>query len=209
MAYLILVRHGRSEWNDKGLWTGWTDIPMTDEGFKEVERTAKVIKELPFHIDVAYLSPLIRSKQTLDVILKELPQQPEIRVAPEITERDYGIYTGKNKWEVKEEVGEEEFQKIRRSWNYPIPNGESLEKVYERIVPFYKSDMLPLLKNGKNILVSGHGNSLRALIKYLEGISDEDISKLEIHTGEAWIYKIGPDGTVQSKEIRAKNDKKV
>ena len=120
-----------------------------------------------------------------------------------LNERDYGDLTGKNKWEVKEQLGEEEFLKIRRSWDYPPKNGESLKNVYERVVPFYESRILPELKNGKNVIIAAHGNSLRALVKFLENIPDEEISKLEMKLGEPYVYEIDETGKIVSKEIRS------
>lgn len=202
MAYLVLVRHGQSEWNAKGLWTGLTDIGLSEEGKKEAKRAADALKG--FYFDIAFTSVLKRAHETLDIILDQLncstiPKHQDSA----LNERDYGEYTGKNKWEIKEKLGEEEFIKLRRSWNYPIAHGESLKQVYERVIPYYESHILPSLKDGKNILISAHGNSLRALIKYLDNIKDDDISKLEMGTGELYIFQIDTNGKVISKEVRA------
>ncbi|MBI3069894.1 MAG: 2,3-bisphosphoglycerate-dependent phosphoglycerate mutase [Candidatus Levybacteria bacterium] len=116
-----------------------------------------------------------------------------------LNERDYGEFTGKNKWQIKEEVGDEEFLKIRRGFDHPIPGGETLKDVFSRVVPYYQAQILPYLKNGKNVLIVAHGNSLRALVKYLENISDADISGLEIETGEILIYEIDQNEAVISK----------
>ncbi len=205
MAYLVLVRHGKSQWNKDGLWTGWTDIPLAPEGISEAQKTGNELKDI--HFDYAYTSDLLRAQQTLDEILKIINQTdiPVIQT-PAIKERDYGDYTHKNKWELKKEKGEEEFQKIRRAWDYPPPNGESLKMVSERTIPYYKSEIEPKLKIGKNILVSAHGNSLRALVKYLEEISDEDVENLEIGTGEAYVYEIDDQGKIVNKQIRGLNE---
>lgn len=204
MAYLVLVRHGKSEWNKDGLWTGWTDIPLAEEGFDEAKRAGEALKHIGF--DVAYTSDLIRAQQTLDEVLKVIHQEaiPTIK-APELKERNYGDYTKMNKWDLKAQKGEEEFQKIRRAWDYPPPNGESLKMVYARVIPYYEKKILPKLMEGKNVLVAAHGNSLRALVKYLDHISDTDIEKLEFGLGEAYVYEINTDGQVISKEILAKN----
>jgi len=207
MAKLILVRHGRSEWNDKGLWTGFTDIKLNPDGREEAKRTAKALKDIK--IDLAYTSLLLRAKETLQIILKELGMHVPIKEDFALNERDYGDYTGKNKWEVKEKLGDVEFNKLRRSWDYPVPNGESLKKVYQRVLPYYEKEILPNLKKGKNILIAAHGNSLRALVKFLDKVPDEKISEVEIMTGEAIIYDIDKSGKVIGKEIRAKNEKKV
>jgi 2,3-bisphosphoglycerate-dependent phosphoglycerate mutase len=125
-----------------------------------------------------------------------------IEEAKELNERDYGDYTGKNKWEVEKIVGEEEFKKIRRGWDYPIPNGESLKMVYERSVPFYLNKILPTLREGKNVLVVAHGNSIRSIIKYIENISNDDISNIEMDFGSILIYGLDNDGHMIDKEVR-------
>ncbi len=191
MAYLSLIRHGRSDWNDKGLWTGLTDIPLDYEGWQEAHNASEKLKNIKF--DFAFTSELERAQETLDIILRDT-NQPGVPVqsSPSLNERDYGDYTGKNKWEVESSVGEEMFEKIRRSFDYPIPNGESLKQVYERVVPFYKENILPRLKDNQNVLISAHGNSLRALVKYLENLSNEEVEKLEIPTGEPILYSFNP-----------------
>src|SRR3989344_7747732 len=117
MAYLVLVRHGKSEWNEKGLWTGWRDIPLAPAGKEEAEKTGEQLKDI--HFDYAYTSALVRANQTLDEILKVIGQNPPVVADQALNERNYGDYTEKNKWDIQKEVGEEEFQKIRRSWDYP------------------------------------------------------------------------------------------
>jgi 2,3-bisphosphoglycerate-dependent phosphoglycerate mutase len=199
MAKLILVRHGESEWNEKGWWTGWTDIGLTEKGKAESRLAGEKLKG--FSIDFAYTSPLLRAKQTLDEIKGVLGLDvPTIEGKP-LIERNYGIYTGKNKWDIKKEIGDELFLKIRRSWDDPIPQGESLKQVYERVIPYYQAEILPRLKEGKNVLIAAHGNSLRALTKYLESISDEDISKLEIPVGQVDVFEIDTEGKVISRKI--------
>lgn len=200
MAYLILVRHGESEWNAKGVWTGLTDIPLSERGREEAQLVAKALKDIK--IDLAYTSPLIRAKQTLDEIAHSLPSPiPQTIENKALNERDYGVLTGKNKWEIEKEVGEDKFLMIRRGWNTPIQNGETLKDVYDRVVPYYKKEILPKLKIGKNVLIVAHGNSLRALVKYLENISDKDIENLEIATGGIYIYEINSNGNILSKRI--------
>ncbi len=204
MSNLILVRHGISEWNALGLWTGWNDVSLTEEGKKEARNAAEAIRDI--HIDVAFTSDLIRAQQTYAEIKKALNLEsiPEIR-ATEIKERNYGDLAGKNKWKVKEEYGEEQFMKWRRSWDYPIPNGESLKDVYARVIPYYTEHIKPYLTAGKNVLITAHGNSIRALVKYLENIPDDEISQLEIGTGEVYRYSMNEKGEVISKEIRSSN----
>jgi 2,3-bisphosphoglycerate-dependent phosphoglycerate mutase len=180
---------------------------LNPEGKKEALRTSKELKDIKF--DAAYTSVLRRAKETLSIIIKELKIKIPMSERWELNERNYGIYTGKNKWEIKEKYGEAEFMKIRRSWDYPIEAGESLKQVYSRVIPFYESEILPLILREKNILIAASGNSLRALVKYLENIKDADISEVEIHTGEAWVYDLDKKGKMLKKEIRAKNDKVV
>jgi 2,3-bisphosphoglycerate-dependent phosphoglycerate mutase len=203
MAYLALIRHGQSKWNAEGLWTGWTDIDLNEKGVEEAQKAAEAIKDIPF--SVAHTSDLIRARHTLDEMLKALQLDIPITVDKALREKHYGDYAGKNKWQIKEQVGEEEFQKIRRSWDYVLPNGESLLNVYERVVPYYEKRILPDLESGKNVLVSSHGNTLRALVKYLENIADDQISGLEIGTGEAYLYTIDENGKVIGKDVRSAN----
>jgi len=200
MAYLVLVRHGESLWNQKDLWTGLTDIELSEKGKEEAKKAGILLKGI--HFDHVFTSPLKRALETYEIIKKELNLNVLKSSDSALNERDYGDFTGKNKWEVKKEVGDEEFFKIRRGFNHPIPNGESLKQVYERVVPYYKEKVEPELEQGKNVLIVAHGNSLRALIKYLENISDEDISKLELATGEIYVYSIDNNGKITSKEIR-------
>jgi 2,3-bisphosphoglycerate-dependent phosphoglycerate mutase len=200
MANLILVRHGESEWNKEGLWTGLTDIGLSEKGKEEARKAGEKLKGV--NNDFAFTSVLLRAKQTLDEIKNTLGIDVPTFENKALNERDYGIYTGKNKWEIKKEVGDEQFKKIRRSWDFPLENGESLKNVYDRVIPYYQAEILPKLKEGKNILISAHGNSLRALIKYLENISDNEISNLELATGEVYVYTLNEEGTILSKQIR-------
>ncbi len=200
MAYLVLIRHGESEWNAKGLWTGWTDVGLTERGREQARSAGEKIRDFSF--DVCFTSALKRSQQTWDEIRRVIgAEDVETVMDAALNERNYGDLTGKNKWEVKEQLGEEEFLKIRRSWDYPPPNGESLRHVYERVVPYYESRILPELKSGKNVVIAAHGNSLRALVKFLEEIPDDEISKLEMKLGEPYVYGIDKTGKIVSKEI--------
>ena len=204
MALLVLVRHGQSVWNAKGLWTGLMDIPLSDKGEDEAKHTGLILKNYKF--DVAFTSTLKRAQQTLDILLKESGQQetPIIKSAA-LNERDYGIYTGKNKWEVEKKIGGAEFLKIRRSWDFPIPKGESLRQVSERVYPYYVESILPFLKEHKNVLIAAHGNSIRALIKHLDNVSDDKAPMIEVTTGEADIYTMDEAGNVIRKERMAVN----
>ena len=199
MANLILVRHGESEWNKLGVWTGLTNIPLSEKGVEEAKLAGEKLKNFP--IDLCYISSLKRARQTLIEIKKIIARDFPAFENRALDERDYGIYTGQNKWEIQKEIGVEQFKKIRRGWNTGIPKGETLEDVYNRVVPYYKTQIVPDLKAGKNVLVVAHGNSLRALVKYLENISDEDVENLEIPTGQIYIYSINDQGSIVSKQI--------
>lgn len=204
MAKLILIRHGLTDWNAEGRWHGQANISINEEGKKEARKDADEIKDLK--IGKAYTSSLSRTIETYEIIKDELKLDIPVVSDPALNERDYGIYTGRNKWEVKKELGSEKFLNLRRKWDCPIPEGESLKEVYERVVPFYQGHILKDLKNGKNVVVVSSGNTLRALTKYLQNISDEDIAQLELNFGEVDIFTIDEkNGDVLSKEVRARN----
>lgn len=204
MAYLALVRHGQSEWNALGLWTGLTNISLNDIGREEARHSAEALTSIPFQ--VAFTSELQRAHETLDEILRAMGQAgiPIIR-NDALNERDYGELTGKNKWDIRDQYGEEQFLKWRRSWDDELPGGETLKDVYSRVVPYYEAMIVPRLTQGQNVLVVAHGNSLRALVKYLEGLSEQEVVGLEIGTAEVYLYEVDGDGKIISKEIRAAN----
>lgn len=198
---LILARHHESEWNKLGKWTGRRDRHLTEYGFKKSEDMGLLIKDLK--VDQAFASMQVRSIETLSCMLNiceryEVPTTHSMA----LNERDYGEYTGKNKWEMEKMLGEEAFNSLRRSWDSPIPKGESLKMVYDRAVPFYREQIAPLVLQGKNILVVAHGNSLRAIIKYIEGISDEGIASVEVPFGGIAIYDLDSEGRMAKKELR-------
>lgn len=208
MAYLVLVRHGQSEWNILGQWTGLQDVALTEEGRAEAKKAAAMLEDIDLH--KAYASKLQRARHTLDEIVAHLQREDIERAEHEaLNERDYGELTGKNKWQVKEEHGEEQFTKWRRSWDYPVPGGETLKDVSDRVLPFYEAHLLKDLKEGRNVIVAAHGNSLRALIKHLDAVADEEAHAVEIMTGEVLVYEIDDDGKVIKKEMRLTNPKKV
>lgn len=200
MGQLLITRHCESEWNALGKWTGTTDVHLSENGFHQAAQMGEALKDIK--IDMAFCSLQQRTKETLEGILDASGQisVPYERSA-DINERDYGDYTGMNKWEVRDKVGEQEFNSIRRDWNHPITNGETLKDVYERAVPFYQQVILPRLREGKTILVVSHGNSIRALMKYIEGISDEDIANVEMPFGTILDYKVKDDGTLDAKSL--------
>jgi 2,3-bisphosphoglycerate-dependent phosphoglycerate mutase len=209
MAYLILLRHGKSEWNKRGLWTGTTDVELTDEGRHEAKTAGSVCSDI--RIDVAHTSKLKRAKHTLFHALEHLTVNDiiEIKSHDALNERDYGDYTGKNKWEIKDLIGDDAFYSIRRGWDTPIPNGETLKDVYARVAPYFDTHILPDLLAGKNVAVVAHGNSLRALIKHLEKLDDDSVFDIEVGTGEVHCYQIDTSAGIITKEIRAASpDKK-
>lgn len=201
MGKLILARHHESEWNKLGKWTGTRDKHLTDYGFEKSADMGLLIKDIK--IDCAFASMEVRTIETLSCMLNtcERYEVPTEHSAA-INERDYGDYTGKNKWEIEEEIGEEKFNQLRRGWDYPIPNGETLKMVYERAVPYFLNTILPKVKEGKNVLVVGHGNSLRTIIKYIESISDEEIANVEMPFGAVIIYDLDEQGHMVHKESR-------
>jgi 2,3-bisphosphoglycerate-dependent phosphoglycerate mutase len=207
MAYLVLVRHGQSEWNALGQWTGLTDVELTQQGRTEARAAAKTLKDISF--DAAHTSKLKRAQDTLGEILGELGQaELEAKKSAALNERDYGDLTGKNKWQVRDEHGEEKFMAWRRSWDYPVPDGETLKDVHDRAVPYYEKHILADLKAGKNVIVAAHGNTLRALVKHLEQLPEDAVPSLEIGTGEVYLYEIDEQtGVIRAKEIKVAGGK--
>ncbi len=198
---LVLIRHGESEWNAKNIWTGLTDIGLTPKGEDEARKAAHTLMDIRF--DAAFTSNLKRANETLRIVLETLHQSGvPVTKNQALNERDYGIYTGKNKLEIHASLGDAEFLKLRRGWDYPIPSGESLKQVYGRVIPYYKEQIAPLLIQRKRVIIAAHGNSLRALIKYLDHVSDDDISNVELATGEVVLYHIDSGGSVVSRESR-------
>ncbi|HRH26404.1 MAG TPA: 2,3-bisphosphoglycerate-dependent phosphoglycerate mutase [Candidatus Paceibacterota bacterium] len=202
MGKLILARHHESEWNKLGKWTGTRDRHLTEYGFKKSEDMGLLIKDM--YIDCAFASMQVRSIETLSCMLNiceryEVPTEH----SSALNERDYGEYTGKDKWEMEKLLGEETFKALRRGWDYPIPGGESLKDVYDRAVPFFLEHVLPKVKEGKNTLVVAHGNSLRSIVKYIENVSDEGIADVEVPFGSIIVYDVDTDGHMVTKEIRS------
>jgi 2,3-bisphosphoglycerate-dependent phosphoglycerate mutase len=175
-------------------------VNLAEEGVAEARRAGEAIKDIDIH--VAHVSELKRAKQTLEHIKKAIGKEVSTKSHTALNERHYGIYTGKNKWEVNEQIGDEAFQSLRRGWDVKIPEGESLKDVYNRVVPYFEQNIKPNLDAGKNVLVVAHGNSLRAMVKHLEHISDAAICDVELGTGEAHCYTF-TDGDIAKKEVRA------
>lgn len=197
---LYIARHGESEWNARGVWTGSTDVHLSEKGFKEAALLGELL--IDTRIDYAYCSQQIRALETLEGMLDASGKLTvNFERSGAINERDYGVYTGKNKWQVKEEIGEEAFEDLRRGWDVPVQEGETLKDVYERVIPFYKQTVLPRLVSGENVLVVAHGNSIRSLVKYIESISDSDISHVEMIFGQILVYTVDADGLQNTKEV--------
>lgn len=192
---LILVRHGQSEWNLKNLFTGWRNPNLTEKGEGEARATGKALKNANIVPDLYYTSGLRRAQHTLDLMLEEMGvQNVTITRNVALNERDYGDLSGLNKDDAREKWGEEQVHIWRRSFDVPPPGGESLKDTAARTLPYYEAEILPQLKAGKTVLVAAHGNSLRALVMAIEGLTPDEILAREIGTGEPTIYKIGPDG---------------
>ena len=188
--YLVLVRHGQSEWNAKNLFTGWKDPDLTHKGIEEAVNAGKKINEYGLSFSCMFTSALVRAQNTAKIILKEIEQEDIPTYQDKnLNERAYGSLTGMNKDEARQKFGSEQVQIWRRSFDTCPPDGESLKDTYNRVVPYFQKNILPHLTDGKNVLVSAHGNSLRALVKLIENISENDIVKLEIATGQPIIYK--------------------
>lgn len=198
---LIIARHHESEWNKEGIWTGIRDRHLTPLGFKKSEEMGLLIKDT--RIDYAFASMQVRSIETLSSMLEALNlTHVPTEHSSALNERDYGEYTGKNKWEMEKLIGEEQFDRIRREWDCPVPGGETLKMVYERVVPYYEEKIVPLLRAGKNVLVVSHGNALRALMLYLESIPKEEAKNLEMLFGAVVLYEVDEEGRMQHKEVR-------
>ena len=233
MNYLILVRHGQSKWNLEKRFTGWVDVDLTENGKLEAEKAGSLIKEKNISIDIYYSSLQLRAKNTLKIIQKVLNDKKDFIKAWQINERHYGALTGLNKVEMSEKIGENKVYQFRRSWemkpdplskdspyhpskietynNIPkgkIPDTESLKDTYERVIKFYDEEIKRHLRN-KNVLISAHGNSLRALCKYLFKLDSDQISKLEIPTGNPLVIELNEKYEIQNCEYldkeRAKN----
>ena len=213
MSYLFLVRHGQSVWNLEKKFTGWVDVDLTENGKLEAKRSGQFIKHENIEINLYFSSFQLRAINTLKIIQSELKDYKAVKKAWELNERHYGALTGLNKDEMREKLGEDKVHQFRRSWdlrpepldkNNPyhplnietykeiplekIPDTESLKDTYERVIKFYSKEIEN--KTTANILISAHGNSIRALCKYLFDLNDDEISKLEIPTGNPLLIEL-------------------
>ena len=190
MAYLTLVRHGQSEWNKKNLFTGWENPGLTDQGLSEARETGLALKAGGLKYDYLYTSVLDRAIHTANIILDALDVR-EIKTIRNmaLNERDYGDLTGLNKDDARKKWGEKQVHIWRRSYDIPPPSGESLKDTADRVLPYFRKEILPLIVDGNSVLLSAHGNSLRALAMFIESLTSEEILKKEISTGQPITYK--------------------
>jgi 2,3-bisphosphoglycerate-dependent phosphoglycerate mutase len=197
---LIITRHHETDWNKLGQWQGRTDRHLTDYGKTQAALMGSLIAQVP--LSCVYTSTLSRTHETAAAMLSSVHKETlPVISAPAFDERDYGDYTGKNKWEMQKILGDEAFLRLRRGWNEPVPNGETLRDVYERVVPYYMSDIVPRLQRGETVLIVAHGNSLRALTKYIENLSDDAVSSVEFTFGEVITYTFDENGRMIQKVI--------
>jgi 2,3-bisphosphoglycerate-dependent phosphoglycerate mutase len=198
---LVLVRHGESEWNLKNLFTGWRDVDLTAKGIKEARNAGIKLKAQGIRFDLGFTSALIRAQRSLDLILEEMGQTniPVTR-DPALNERDYGDLTGLNKDDARKKWGAEQVLIWRRSYDIAPPGGESLRDTAARVLPYYIQEILPRVLGGKNVIVSAHGNSLRALVMVLEKLSPDQIIERELSTGVPLIYRLNADSTVAERK---------
>jgi 2,3-bisphosphoglycerate-dependent phosphoglycerate mutase len=197
---LVLVRHGESDWNKKNLFTGWRDVDLSPKGVDEARDAGRKLKAQGLTFDVAFTSALIRAQRTLDLMLEELGQTGlETFKDQALNERDYGDLAGLNKDDARKKWGPEQVHIWRRSYAVAPPGGESLRDTAARVLPYYIQEMLPAVLRGQRVLVSAHGNSLRALVMVLDRLNSDEIVKREIPTGVPIIYRLNADATVASK----------
>jgi 2,3-bisphosphoglycerate-dependent phosphoglycerate mutase len=199
---LVLVRHGQSEWNLKNLFTGWRDVGLTDKGREEARAAGGMLKARGLKFDIAFTSALTRAQKTCEIILDVLGQGGLRTVRDQaLNERDYGDLSGLNKDDARKKWGEEQVHIWRRSYDVQPPAGESLRDTGARVWPYYLHEMQPYVLGGKTMLVAAHGNTLRALIMALDGLSPDEVVKLELGTGVPIVYQLNADSSVASKEV--------
>ncbi len=198
---LVLVRHGQSEWNLKNLFTGWQDPDLTEKGIAEAREAGAKLGALGHRYDIAFTSVLTRAQHTLRLILEEIGQ-PDLKTIRDqaLNERDYGELTGLDKDEARKRFGEAQVHIWRRSFDVPPPGGESLKMTAERVLPYFAKQIEPRVLEGERVLIAAHGNSLRALIMKLEGLSSDQILKRELGTGAPVIYRLNADGSIAEKQ---------
>ncbi len=200
MAQLIIFRHGQSTWNLENKFTGWVDVPLTEKGIDEAKNAGLKIKG--YHFDYAYASDLIRAQHTLKLALETSGHTPITPIYNKaLNERMYGDLQGLDKIETAKKFGEDQVKIWRRSYDIAPPNGESLKDTAARVIPYFENEIIPKLKANKNVVIAAHGNSLRALIMYLEKLSPQQILEFEIGTGQPRLYELDANMTI----LTAKN----
>lgn len=199
---LVLCRHGQSEWNKLNLFTGWKDPDLTGQGVAEAIAAGEHLKAEGIRFDMAYTSELGRAQRTLDLMLDAMGQTglPIIRDIA-LNERDYGDLAGLNKADTAAKYGDAQVHIWRRSYDVPPPGGESLKDTVARTLPYFVSEILPRVMSGQRVLISAHGNSLRALVMVLDRMTPQTIVDLEIHTGEPILYRLNADTTVAERRV--------
>jgi len=199
MSKLVLVRHGQSQWNLENRFTGWVDVDLSPLGVEEAEKAGKILKGTEF--DVLFTSVLLRAKRTAEIILNEMGiTEIDTFRDQALNERHYGDLQGLNKAETAQKFGDEQVHIWRRSYDVSPPNGESLKDTQERVLPYFEANIKPLIEAGKNILIVAHGNSLRALVMYMEKLSTEEVLQLNIPTGVPYQYILNNDLSIVSKK---------
>ena len=195
MAKLILLRHGQSTWNLENRFTGWVDVDLTPQGIEEAQQAGEKIKLAGIHLDQAFTSVLKRAIETLEICLRAAGQEGlPVEYDQALNERHYGDLQGLNKQETAEQFGEEQVKLWRRSYATRPPGGESLEDTAARALPYFEDKIIPALQSGKNIIVSAHGNSLRAIVMKLDSLTEEQVIALNIPNGVPIIYDFNTQG---------------
>jgi 2,3-bisphosphoglycerate-dependent phosphoglycerate mutase len=202
MPYLVLLRHGQSQWNLENRFTGWVDVPLTHKGEEEARQAGEKMKAVQLQFDTTFTSVLQRAIRTLELALDVLGQSDlPVEQDQALNERHYGDLQGLNKAETAQKFGDEQVRLWRRSYDVPPPGGESLENTAARTLPYLKDKILPTIQAGQNVLVTAHGNSLRSIIMHLDQLSREEVVSLELGTGVPVVYDVDTAGNVQSKKI--------
>jgi 2,3-bisphosphoglycerate-dependent phosphoglycerate mutase len=197
MSKLVLVRHGQSLWNLENRFTGWVDVPLTEQGRNEAQRCGELLAGHTF--DVAYTSALTRAQTTLALILETMGTKVPVIRDQALNERHYGDLQGMNKDDLRREFGEEQVKIWRRSYDVPPPAGESLKDTAARTLPFFERCIMGDIRQGKNVIVVAHGNSNRSIVMKLDNLTKEEVLELNLETGIPLVYELNADGSVISK----------
>lgn len=201
MPVLVLVRHGESQWNLENRFTGWVDVPLSEKGLAEAAAAGEKLKKEGLKFDIAFTSDLQRAQHTLRLILEKLGQGSiPVEKDQALNERHYGDLQGLNKAETAKKFGDEQVKIWRRSYDIAPPNGESLKDTAARTLPYFESKIVPALRQGKNVLVAAHGNSLRSIVMHLDKLTKEQVLELNLGTGVPLIYRLDPSLKILSKK---------